>query len=129
MRAIGLNSISLGRETASMSGGESQRVKMVRHLSSSLADIAYIFDEPSVGCISSTPWRGQRDKANTVLLVEHDPDVIAMADHVVDVGPSARKDGGHFVRQGDVAGLQQADTLTGAHEALATPRNRADCNA
>ncbi|WP_311054398.1 excinuclease ABC subunit UvrA [Pseudomonas protegens] len=119
MRAIGLDYLSLGRETASLSGGESQRVKMVRHLGSSLADIAYIFDEPSVGLHPSdvhqlnTLLRSLRDKGNTVLVVEHDPDVIAIADHVVDMGPGAGKDGGHVVYQGDYAGLQQADTLTG----------------
>lgn len=119
MRAIGLDYLSLDRETASLSGGESQRVKMVRHLGSSLTDIAYIFDEPSVGLHPrdvhqlNTLLRGLRDKGNTVLVVEHDPDVIAIADHVVDMGPGAGKDGGKVVYQGDVAGLRQADTLTG----------------
>ncbi|AYR19002.1 ATP-binding cassette domain-containing protein [Alcaligenes faecalis] len=119
MRAIGLDYLSLDRDTASLSGGESQRVKMVRHLGSSLADIAYIFDEPSVGLHPrdvhqlNTLLRGLRDKGNTVLVVEHDPDVIAIADHVVDMGPGAGKDGGQVVYQGDCAGLWQADTLTG----------------
>ncbi|ENM5738258.1 excinuclease ABC subunit UvrA [Vibrio mimicus] len=121
MRAIGLDYLSLGRETASLSGGESQRVKMVRHLGSSLADIAYIFDEPSVGLHPrdvnqlNTLLRGLCNKGNTVLVVEHDPDVIAIADHVVDMGPGAGKDGGHVVYQGDYAGLRQADTLTGRY--------------
>lgn len=119
MRAIGLDYLSLGRETASLSGGESQRVKMVRHLGSSLADIAYIFDEPSVGLHPrdvhqlNTLLRGLRDKGNTILVVEHDPDVMAIADHVVDMGPGAGKDGGQVVYQGDYSGLRQADTLTG----------------
>lgn len=119
MRAIGLDYLSLSRETTSLSGGESQRVKMVRHLGSSLADIAYIFDEPSVGLHPrdvhqlNTLLRGLRDKGNTVLVVEHDPDVIAIADHVVDMGPGAGKDGGLVVYQGDYAGLRQADTMTG----------------
>lgn len=130
MRAIGLDYLSLGRETASLSGGESQRVKMVRHLGSSLADIAYIFDEPSVGLHPSdvhqlnTLLRSLRDKGNTVLVVEHDPDVIAIADHVVDMGPGAGKDGGHVVYQGDYAGLRQADTLTGRYLLRATPMIR-----
>ncbi|NBF11834.1 excinuclease ABC subunit UvrA, partial [Pseudomonas sp. Fl4BN1] len=91
MAAIGLDYLSLARETASLSGGESQRVKMVRHLGSSLTDMAYIFDEPSVGLHPrdvhqlNTLLRGLRDKGNTVLVVEHDPDVIAIADHVVAV--------------------------------------------
>lgn len=121
MRAIGLGYLSLGRETTSLSGGESQRVKMVRHLGSSLTDIAYIFDEPSVGLHPRDVdqlnglLRSLRDKGNTVLVVEHDPDVIAIADHVVDMGPRAGKDGGQVVYQGDVAGLRQADTLTGRY--------------
>lgn len=119
MGAIGLDYLSLERATASLSGGESQRVKMVRHLGSSLADIAYIFDEPSVGLHPrdvhqlNTLLCGLRDKGNTVLVVEHDPDVIAIADHVVDMGPGAGQKGGQVVYQGDYAGLKQADTLTG----------------
>lgn len=119
MRAIGLDYLSLGRETGSLSGGESQRVKMVRHLGSSLADIAYIFDEPSAGLHPrdvhqlNALLRGLRDKGNTVLVVEHDPDVIAIADHVVDMGPGAGQDGGRVVYEGDCAGLRRADTPTG----------------
>lgn len=119
MRAIGLDYLTLDRETSSLSGGESQRVKMVRHLGSSLADIAYIFDEPSVGLHPrdvhqlNTLLRELSAKGNTVLVVEHDPDVIAIADHVVDMGPGAGNDGGQVVYQGDCAGLWQADTLTG----------------
>ncbi|MEE9929100.1 excinuclease ABC subunit UvrA [Microvirgula aerodenitrificans] len=127
MCAIGLDYLNLARETASLSGGESQRVKMVRHLGSSLADIAYIFDEPSVGLHPrdvhqlNSLLRSLRDKGNTVLVVEHDPDVIAIADHVVDMGPGAGKDGGHVVYQGDYAGLRQADTLTGRYLRRAAP--------
>lgn len=119
MVAIGLDYLSLGRETASLSGGESQRVKMVKHLGSSLTDIAYIFDEPSVGLHPRDVYQLNtllcqlRDKGNTVLVVEHDPDVIAIADHVVDMGPGAGTEGGYVVYQGDVAGLRLADTLTG----------------
>lgn len=119
MVAIGLGYLSLARATASLSGGESQRVKMVRHLGSSLADIAYIFDEPSVGLHPSDVRQLNmllcrlRDKGNTVLVVEHDPDVIAIADHVVDIGPRAGSAGGNVVYQGSYAGLRQADTLTG----------------
>lgn len=116
---IGLGYLSLDRETATLSGGESQRVKMVRHLGSSLTDMSYIFDEPSVGLHARDVARlndllGQlRDKGNTVLVVEHDPDVIAVADHVIDMGPGAGKAGGEVVYQGDLAGLLQADTPTG----------------
>lgn len=119
MVAIGLDYLSLNRETASLSGGESQRVKMVRHLGSSLADIAYIFDEPSAGLHPrdvhqlNTLLRRLRDKGNTVLVVEHDPDVIAIADRVVDMGPKAGEEGGNIVYQGTYSGLCRADTLTG----------------
>lgn len=119
MVAVGLDYLSLGRDTASLSGGESQRVKMVRHLGSSLSDIAYIFDEPSAGLHPrdvdqlNSLLRGLRDKGNSVLVVEHDPDVMAVADHVVDMGPGAGAEGGRVVYQGDYAGLRQADTPTG----------------
>ncbi|MCG7390340.1 excinuclease ABC subunit UvrA [Pantoea sp. ACRSB] len=121
MCAIGLDYLDLSRETASLSGGESQRVKMVRHLGSSLTDIAYIFDEPSAGLHPrdvhqlSVLLRSLRDKGNTVLVVEHDPDIIAIADHVIDMGPGAGKEGGHIVYQGNVTGLRQANTLTGRY--------------
>ncbi|RJL34663.1 excinuclease ABC subunit UvrA [Bailinhaonella thermotolerans] len=117
--AIGLGYLSLDRETTTLSGGESQRVKMVRHLSSSLTDMMYVFDEPSVGLHPRDVHRMTellvklRDKGNTVLVVEHDPDVIACADHVVDLGPQAGSGGGHVVFQGAVEGLRRADTLTG----------------
>jgi excinuclease UvrABC ATPase subunit len=116
---IGLGYLSLDRETTTLSGGESQRIKMVRHLSSSLVDLLYIFDEPSIGLHPrdvhrlNDLLRKLRDKGNTVLVVEHDRDVIEIADEIVDVGPQAGTRGGEIVYQGDVAGLLQADTLTG----------------
>jgi excinuclease UvrABC ATPase subunit len=116
---IGLGYLNLGRETSSLSGGESQRVKMVRHLGSSLSDMSYIFDEPSAGLHPrdvarlSELLRHLRDKGNTVLVVEHDPDVIVAADHVIDIGPGAGAAGGNVVFEGSVAALLQADTHTG----------------
>ena len=116
---IGLDYLSLDRGTVGLSGGESQRIKMIRHLGNSLADIAYIFDEPSVGLHARDVHHlGQllvqlRDKGNSVLLVEHDPDLIALADHVIDIGPGSGADGGRVVYQGFVAGLAKADTQTG----------------
>lgn len=118
---IGLGYLSLDRESATLSGGESQRVKMVRHLGSSLTDITYVFDEPSVGLHPHDVGRlaglmvQLRDKGNTVLIVEHKPDMIAIADHVVDMGPLAGSKGGEVVYQGDYAGLLVSRTLTGAH--------------
>ncbi len=116
---IGLGYLSLDRETATLSGGESQRIKMVRHLNSSLTDMLYIFDEPSVGLHARDVQRLNnllvklRDKGNTVLVVEHDRDVIGVADHIVDMGPKAGAHGGEVVYEGTVAGLRQAPTLTG----------------
>ncbi|SKC13882.1 ATP-binding cassette domain-containing protein [Dyadobacter psychrophilus] len=118
---IGLEYLSLDRETTTLSGGESQRVKMVKHLSSSLIDVMYIFDEPSVGLHPRDVHRlnellGKlRDKGNTVIVVEHDPDVIKVADHIVDVGPHAGSKGGNIVFEGSFADLVKADTLTGRH--------------
>ncbi|MCE7069128.1 excinuclease ABC subunit UvrA [Dyadobacter sp. CY327] len=118
---IGLEYLSLDRETTTLSGGESQRVKMVKHLSSSLIDVMYIFDEPSVGLHPRDVHRlnellGKlRDKGNTVIVVEHDPDVIKVADHIVDVGPHAGSKGGNIVFEGTYAELVKADTLTGRH--------------
>lgn len=118
---IGLEYLSLNRETDSLSGGESQRIKIVKHLTSSLMDVMYIFDEPSVGLHPRDVHRLNellqklRDKGNTVLVVEHDPDVIKVADHVIDVGPHAGKRGGSIVYEGSFDGLLQADTLTGRH--------------
>ncbi|MEV1248157.1 excinuclease ABC subunit UvrA [Nonomuraea sp. NPDC049750] len=118
---IGLGYLSLDRETATLSGGESQRVKMVRHLSSSLTDMMYVFDEPSVGLHArdverlNTLLRKLRDKGNTVIVVEHDPEVIGIADHVVDIGPGAGTHGGQVVYEGTAAALPEADTLTGRY--------------
>jgi excinuclease UvrABC ATPase subunit len=116
---IGLGYLTLGRETATLSGGESQRVKMIRHLGNSLTEMLYILDEPSVGLHArdvarlSSLLRKLRDKGNTVLVVEHDPDVIAIADHVVDMGPRAGVHGGEVVFEGSHAALLGAPTLTG----------------
>ena len=118
---IGLGYLSLDRESATLSGGESQRVKMVRHLGSSLTDITYVFDEPSVGLHPHDVGRlaglmqQLRDKGNTVLIVEHKPDMIRIADHVVDMGPLAGSKGGEIVYQGDYQGLLTSGTLTGNH--------------
>ena len=118
---IGLGYLSLDRESSSLSGGESQRVKMVRHLGSSLTDMTYVFDEPSVGLHPHDVGRlaglmvQLRDKGNTVLVVEHKPDMIAIADHVVDMGPFAGSRGGKIVYEGDYAGLLSSGTLTGNH--------------
>ncbi|MEV0112296.1 excinuclease ABC subunit UvrA [Streptomyces sp. NPDC050844] len=119
IEAIGLGYLSLGRETSTLSGGEGQRLKMVRHLGSSLTGMTYIFDEPSVGLHPRDVGRLNdlllrlRDKGNTVLVVEHDPDVIAVADHVVDMGPDAGAGGGLVVFEGTPEELRHADTLTG----------------
>jgi excinuclease UvrABC ATPase subunit len=118
---IGLGYLSLDRESSSLSGGESQRVKMVRHLGSSLTDITYVFDEPSVGLHPHDVGRlaglmkDLRDKGNTVLVVEHKPQMMEIADHVVDMGPLAGSKGGEIVYQGDFAGLLKSGTLTGNH--------------
>ena len=118
---IGLEYLSLNRETDTLSGGESQRIKMVKHLGSSLVDILYIFDEPSIGLHPRDVHRLNellqklRDKGNTVMVVEHDPAVIEAADHVVDVGPHAGNWGGTIVYEGSYADLLHADTLTGRH--------------
>jgi len=118
---IGLDYLTLDRETDTLSGGESQRVKMVKHLSGSLVDVTYIFDEPSVGLHPRDVHRLNellqklRDKGNTVIVVEHDPDVIKLADHIVDVGPYAGSRGGTIVYEGSFQGLLEAGTLTGTH--------------
>ncbi|WP_063753142.1 excinuclease ABC subunit UvrA, partial [Streptomyces resistomycificus] len=117
--AIGLGYLSLDRETATLSGGEGQRLKTVRHLGSSLTGMTYIFDEPSVGLHPRDVGRlgdlllRLRDKGNTVLVVEHDPDVIALADHVVDMGPGAGTEGGRVVFEGTPVELAGSATLTG----------------
>ncbi len=118
---IGLGYLSLDRESSTLSGGESQRVKMVRHLGSSLTDLTYVFDEPSVGLHPHDVGRlaglmqQLRDKGNTVLVVEHKPDMIAIADHVVDMGPRAGSHGGKIVYEGSYEGLLKSGTLTGNH--------------
>ncbi|GAA4442577.1 excinuclease ABC subunit UvrA [Actinokineospora soli] len=118
---IGLGYLSLDRESGTLSGGEAQRVKMVRHLGSSLTDVTYVFDEPTVGLHPHDIQRMNelllllRDKGNTVLVVEHKPEVIAIADHVVDLGPGAGTSGGTICYTGDVAGLRASGTLTGRH--------------
>ncbi|WP_020576470.1 ATP-binding cassette domain-containing protein [Actinopolymorpha alba] len=118
---IGLGYLSLDRESGTLSGGEAQRVKMVRHLGSSLTDVTYVFDEPTVGLHPHDIARMNalllrlRDKGNTVLVVEHKPEVIEIAEHVVDLGPGAGAAGGRLCFAGDVAGLRTSDTLTGRH--------------
>ncbi|SEO00029.1 excinuclease ABC subunit UvrA [Paenibacillus sp. OV219] len=118
---IGLDYLTLDRETDTLSGGESQRVKMVKHLSGSLVDVTYIFDEPSVGLHPRDVHRLNellqklRDKGNTVIVVEHDPDVIKVADHIVDVGPLAGSRGGNIVFEGSYQSLLESGTLTGNH--------------
>jgi excinuclease UvrABC ATPase subunit len=118
---IGLGYLSLDRESGSLSGGESQRVKLVKHLGSALTDITYVFDEPSVGLHPhdigrlGNLLRDLCDKGNTVLVVEHEPAVIAIADHIVDMGPGAGKHGGTVVFQGTHAELLASTTLTAQH--------------
>ncbi len=118
---IGLEYLTLNRETDTLSGGESQRVKIVKHLSSSLVDVMYVFDEPSVGLHPRDVHRLNellqqlRDRGNTVLVVEHDPDVIKVADHIVDVGPHAGSQGGQIVYEGSFKNLLSANTLTGKY--------------
>ncbi|GAB3973544.1 excinuclease ABC subunit UvrA [Actinoallomurus acanthiterrae] len=118
---IGLGYLTVDRPTATLSGGESQRVKLVRHLGSSLTGMAYIFDEPSVGLHPRDVadllalLRTLRDNGNTVIVVEHDPDVIRAADHVIDLGPGPGRDGGQVLYEGDVAGLAHSGTVTGDH--------------
>ncbi len=118
---IGLGYLSLDRPSGTLSGGEAQRVKMIRHVGSSLTDVTYVFDEPTAGLHAHDVQRTNqmlrrlRDKGNTVLVVEHEPDVIAIADHVVDLGPGAGSDGGTVCYEGTVEGLRASDTLTGRH--------------
>ncbi|HEX5995281.1 MAG TPA: ATP-binding cassette domain-containing protein, partial [Jiangellales bacterium] len=118
---IGLGYLSLDRPSATLSGGEAQRVKMIRHLGSSLTDVTYVFDEPTTGLHPHDIQRMNdlllrlRDKGNTVLVVEHEPETIAIADHVVDLGPGAGTSGGEVVFEGTVEGLRASGTLTGRH--------------
>ncbi|MFC6420234.1 ATP-binding cassette domain-containing protein [Ornithinimicrobium tianjinense] len=118
---IGLGYLSLDRPAGTLSGGEAQRTKMIRHLGSSLTDVTYVFDEPSIGLHPhdiqrmNTLLQRLRDKGNTVLVVEHKPEMIAVADHVVDLGPGAGTGGGEVVYEGTVEGLRSSGTLTGRH--------------
>ncbi|MDN4172001.1 excinuclease ABC subunit UvrA [Nocardioides sp. SOB77] len=119
--AIGLGYLSLDRPSGTLSGGEAQRVKMIRHLGSSLTDVTYVFDEPTVGLHPHDIQRMNelllqlRDKGNTVLVVEHKPETMAIADHVVDLGPRAGSEGGEIVFEGTLDGLRASGTLTGRH--------------
>ncbi len=118
---IGLGYLSLDRSSGTLSGGEAQRVKMIRHLGSALTDVTYVFDEPTAGLHPhdiqrmNDLLRRLRDKGNTVLVVEHKPQIIEIADHVVDLGPGAGTAGGEVVFEGTVEGLRKSGTLTGRH--------------
>jgi len=118
---IGLGYLSLDRPSSTLSGGEAQRTKMIRHLGSSLTDVTYVFDEPTIGLHPHDIQRMNglllrlRDKGNTVLVVEHKPEAIEIADHVVDLGPGAGSHGGQVVFEGTVGELRGSDTLTGRH--------------
>jgi excinuclease UvrABC ATPase subunit len=131
---VGLGYLSLDRPSGTLSGGEAQRTKMIRHLGSALTDVTYVFDEPTIGLHPHDIQRMNdllqrlRDKGNTVLVVEHKPDVIAIADHVVDLGPGAGSDGGSVCFEGTVEDLRASDTLTGRHlgyRAALKPETRA----
>ncbi len=118
---IGLGYLSLDRPASTLSGGEAQRTKMIRHLGSSLTDVTYVFDEPTIGLHPHDIERMNnlllqlRDKGNTVLVVEHKPETIAIADHVVDLGPGAGTEGGTVCYEGHLVGLRSSDTITGRH--------------
>ncbi|KAA0979393.1 excinuclease ABC subunit UvrA [Paeniglutamicibacter gangotriensis] len=118
---IGLGYLSLERPSGTLSGGEAQRTKMIRHLGSSLTDVTYVFDEPTIGLHPHDIDKmnelllALRDKGNTVLVVEHKPETIAIADHVVDLGPQAGSAGGQLMYEGTVQGLRASDTITGRH--------------
>ncbi|MCV9995815.1 excinuclease ABC subunit UvrA [Paeniglutamicibacter sp. ZC-3] len=118
---IGLGYLSLDRPSGTLSGGEAQRTKMIRHLGSSLTDVTYVFDEPTIGLHPHDIDKmnelllALRDKGNTVLVVEHKPEAIAIADHVVDLGPKAGTAGGQIMYEGSVQGLRSSDTITGRH--------------
>src|SRR5215212_166551 len=118
---IGLGYLSLDRPSGTLSGGEAQRTRMIRHLGSSLTDVTYVFDEPTIGLHPHDIQRMNdlllqlRDKGNTVLVVEHKPETIAIADHVVDLGPKAGSEGGEVMFEGTVDDLRGSDTITGRH--------------
>ncbi len=129
----GLGYLSLDRPSGTLSGGEAQRTKMIRHLGSSLTDVTYVFDEPTTGLHPHDVRRMNqlllrlRDKGNTVLVVEHEPEVIEIADHVIDLGPGAGSDGGTVCFEGTIEGLRASETLTGRHlgyRAALKPRTR-----
>jgi excinuclease ABC A subunit len=132
---IGLGYLSLERSSGTLSGGEAQRTKMIRHLGSSLTDVTYVFDEPTIGMHPHDIERMNRlllqlrDKGNTVLVVEHKPETIAIADHVIDLGPGAGTEGGRICFEGTVDELRRSDTITGHHlddrAALKTTMRRA----
>ena len=129
---LGLGYLHLARDTATLSGGEAQRVKMVRHLGSTLNDMLYVFDEPTTGLHARDVERlarmltTLRDQGNTVLVVEHDPAVMAIADRIVEIGPGAGRDGGRLLYDGSFEGLRGADTVTG--RALAGRPRAADAH-
>ena len=118
---IGLGYLSLDRPSGTLSGGEAQRTKLIRHLGSSLTDVTYVFDEPTIGLHPhdiermNGLLRQLRDKGNTVLVVEHKPEAIAIADHVVDLGPGAGTAGGEVMFEGTVDRLRLSGTITGRH--------------
>jgi excinuclease UvrABC ATPase subunit len=128
---IGLGYLSLDRPSGTLSGGEAQRTKMIRHLGSALTDITYVFDEPTIGLHPHDIQRMDelllrlRDKGNTVLIIEHKPETIAIADHVVDLGPGAGAAGGAVCYEGTVEGLRAGDTLTGRHLSYRAALNEA----
>ncbi len=130
---IGLGYLSLDRPSGTLSGGEAQRVKMIRHLGSSLTDVTYVFDEPTTGMHPHDVQRMNdlllrlRDKGNTVLVVEHEPETIAIADHVVDLGPDAGTAGGTVCYEGTVEGLRASGTITGRHTSTTGPTSRGRC--
>ncbi|WP_413335155.1 ATP-binding cassette domain-containing protein [Brevibacterium sp. GP-SGM9] len=124
---IGLGYLSLERSAGSLSGGEAQRIKLVRHLGSSLTDVTYVFDEPTIGLhphdieAMNALLLALRDKGNTVLVVEHKPETITIADHIVDLGPGAGTNGGEVTFVGSVEALRESDTLTGRHLSYTAP--------
>lgn len=132
---IGLGYLNLHRPAGSLSGGEAQRAKMIRHLGSSLTDVTYVFDEPSIGLHPHDIARMNnlllrlRDKGNTVLVVEHQPDTIRIADHIVDLGPGAGVNGGEICFEGTIEGLRASNTVTGRHLDDRTPVKDRVCSA
>lgn len=132
LEEVGLDYLTLNRTTNTLSGGESQRIKMSKHLNSSLCDVLYIFDEPSIGLHPhditgiNKIFKGLKEKGNTVIIVEHDPDVIKIADHIIDVGPGSGVNGGNITFQGTYRELLNSDTATG--KALSKKHNMTTSN-